>query len=794
LNTSCLRRSLLALSVATAAFQTSAVEAADLNYDLSNGPYSGTGQTWRAATFTGSLNVVPALPGSGDAVNFQALTLQENLTNKGSIVIDGLAFARGISISNGSGATVIGGSLINDGSIKINGLATSGASMGIDASGITLTNSLVNSGEITVNGMRPVGVLLSHTTLTGINNTGSISANGEGAMAVDLDRATLSNTVYNEGSIRATGLDAEALAFEGVVLAPGNRYAAWNRGTISGEAYGIHVSLPVAGQGAFNFYQDGGLIEGGTAAIQVDGGDSYFYWNGGNVKGDLLGLSGVLIDGDVNFDGSTIRSGYVTVESGKLTLMQPHTTIIGDFDMEGADSVLEMYLGNDTNPALPVLKVTGDTDIAPGGQLKLLARSSDFRINASGTRYTLISSGSLTGGENLSVTSSSALLDVKSFGVEGNDIKALVTTKSEAVVAQNILSAGGTRNAVGAIGRFSTAVMPLLDEQDPVFQAFANAGTDAELAQLSEKLSPDVSRGVLHATTNSQSLMTNAINDRSSRARTGTGSTDKGVWLQALSSDANQDERHGVAGYDADSHGIAVGADGQLNADTVVGLAYSYLKSDVKSDLGSKTDVTGHALTLYGNWTHDNWFVDSSLMYGWNDNESKRYIAGTRAKGDYDSDIFGVSALAGYSLRLQPNLVLEPQVGARYANVGMDAYREKGSSASLNVGSQRYETGEMGVGARLAAAFDVGTGSLEPEAKVMAWHDFIGDKTATTSAFALGGDSFTTRGTTPVRDSYELGLGANYVMGAWSVGGSYNYVTSTDFNADSFTAKVRYAF
>lgn len=502
----------------------------------------------------------------------------------------------------------------------------------------------------------------------------------------------------------------------------------------------------------------------------------------------------MLIDGDVNFDGSTIRSGYVTVESGKLTLMQPHTTIIGDFDMEGSDSVLEMYLGNDTNPALPVLKVTGDTDIAPGGQLKLLARSSDFRINAGGTRYTLISSGSLTGGENLSVTSSSALLDVKSFGVEGNDIKALVTTKSEAVVAQNILSAGGTRNAVGAIGRFSTAVMPLLDEQDPVFQAFANAGTDAELAQLSEKLSPDVSRGVLHATTNSQTLMTNAIHDRSSRARTGTGSTDKGVWLQALSSDANQDERHGVAGYDADSHGIAVGADGQLNADTVVGLAYSYLKSDVKSDLGSKTDITGHALTLYGNWTHDNWFVDSSLMYGWNDNESKRYIAGTRAKGDYDSDIFGVSALAGYTFRLQPNLVLEPQVGARYANVGMDAYREKGSSASLNVGSQRYEVGEMGVGARLAAAFDVGTGSLEPEAKVMAWHDFIGDKTATTSAFALGGDSFTTRGTTPVRDSYEVGLGANYVMGAWSVGGSYNYVTSTDFNADSFTAKVRYAF
>ncbi len=38
----------------------------------------------------------------------------------------------------------------------------------------------------------------------------------------------------------------------------------------------------------------------------------------------------------------------------------------------------------------------------------------------------------------------------------------------------------------------------------------------------------------------------------------------------------------------------------------------------------------------------------------------------------------------------------------------------------MNVGSQRYEIGEMGLGARLAAAFDVGVGSLEPEAKLMA--------------------------------------------------------------------------
>jgi len=351
---------------------------------------------------------------------------------------------------------------------------------------------------------------------------------------------------------------------------------------------------------------------------------------------------------------------------------------------------------------------------------------------------------------------------------------------------------------VNAIKPFKNTVLGQMDESDPVFQRFANAATSEDLAKLAETLTPDVSRGAINAATSSQNLVASAINRRASKARSGLSSGDvlaeQGVWLQALSSDANQDSRHGIDGYDANTNGIAVGADGKLNADTTVGLAYSYLTSDVKSDLGNKTDVSGHALTLYGNWARDNFFVNTSLMYGWNDNESKRYIAGTRAKADYDSEIFGVNALAGYTFQLDKQWLLEPQVGARYANVSIDSYREKGSSAALNVGSQRYEIGEMGLGARLAAAFDVGMGSLEPEAKLMAWHDFIGDKAGTTSTFVLGGTPFTTTGATPARNSYELGLGANYRVGAWSVGGTYNYLTSSGFDADTFTANVRYDF
>ncbi|MFI8225271.1 autotransporter outer membrane beta-barrel domain-containing protein [Pseudomonas sp. NPDC085632] len=801
MNTSCLRRSLLALSVAAAVVRAPGVGAVTLNYDLGTGPLVSVKQTYDFLNLVGTANVVESSTSTmTSAAQFTGLSVNSEIVNKARITIDGATHGVGIDIAPAAGVSWarLGSNFSNEGSVTVNGLAASGESTGIALRDIPVRGAFLNSGPITVSGNNATGVSLINSSFgSGVINAGAIVVNGTNARGLYLENVTLPGPVMSRSTLRATGSGAEAIVLNGMQLVPASsasQYGLYNYGNVYGESIGIHVYNQPAGQGPLNIVQSYGSITGGTAAIKVDDGLSYFYWNYGEVKGDLLGLTGVSIDGEVSFDGATIKSGYVTVQEGTLTLARAHTTIVGDLDMEEADSVIAMSVGNDTDINRAILTVTGTTEIAPGGHVQLQARSSDFRTAAGGNRYTLIRSGNLIGGENLTVESTSALLEVKSYGVEGNDVKALVSTKSQEVLTQNTLDAGGSPNAASALVGLSASLMSRLDEQDPVFQAFANAGTDTQLARLAETLSPDVSRGVLHAATNSQTLVSDVINDRANRARTVTGSLAKGVWLQALSSDADQDARRGVAGYDADSHGIAVGADGQLNADTSVGLAYSYLDTDVKSDLGSKTKVTGHALTVYSNWLHDNWFVDASLMYGWNDNESKRYIAGTRAKSDYDSDVFGVSALAGYTLRLTPGVVLEPQVGARYANVGMDSYREKGSSAALNVGSQRYEVGEMGFGARLAADFALGTGSLEPEAKVMAWHDVIGDKVATSSSFVLGGDSFTSRGTTPVRDSYELGLGANYRMGAWSVGGSYNYVTASGFNADGFTAKVRYAF
>ncbi|KAE9658338.1 autotransporter domain-containing protein [Pseudomonas sp. PB105] len=768
MNISHLRRSLLALSVATATTAVHAAPAPDFNYDLSTGAYSSSGDVFNNATFTGT--------SQNAGVMLTNVNLAGNLVNQGKINVTAATpteFPSGIAMTLNSN---VAGDLVNNGDITVSGNAV----VGLDVYLATIAGEINNNGNITVTGEQAEGMLITSTQAR-INNSGTITARGIDSMGIDIEKA------------RFTGQIAGAPAKSDIN----------NSGTISAEGIGIRFrSLDTSGgSNSLSIMQTGGLIEGGTAAISVDddnASSSYFYWEGGQVKGDVLGLSGVLVRGDAMFDGSTIRAGYVDIGDGRLTLLRPQTTIAGDLDLDSATARLRLLLDNNTLPNAPILKVTGNTYFSAGSQIELQARSDDFRTPAQGTRYTLINSGTWEEPQNLSVVSSSALLEVRNFGIDGQDVKALVATRSDEVITQDLLGARGSRNAVNAIKPFKNTVLGQMDESDPVFQRFANAATSEELAKLAETLTPDVSRGAINAATNSQNLVAGAINRRASKARSGLSSGDvlaeQGVWLQALSSDANQDSRHGIDGYDANTNGIAVGADGKLNTETTVGLAYSYLTSDVKSDLGSKTDVSGHALTLYGNWARDNFFVDTSLMYGWNDNESKRYIAGTRAKANYDSEIFGINALAGYTFQLDKQWLLEPQIGARYANVSIDSYREKGSSAALNVGKQRYETGEMGLGARLAAAFDVGAGSLEPEAKLMAWHDFIGDKASTTSTFVLGGTPFTTTGATPARDSYELGLGANYRVGAWTVGGMYNYLTSSGFDADTFTANVRYDF
>ncbi|WP_338524063.1 autotransporter outer membrane beta-barrel domain-containing protein [Pseudomonas batumici] len=355
-----------------------------------------------------------------------------------------------------------------------------------------------------------------------------------------------------------------------------------------------------------------------------------------------------------------------------------------------------------------------------------------------------------------------------------------------------------TGNARAAGQAFVAAVQSgQIDRNDEIYQVFTD-GSAEQVARLAGQLAPEVNGGVAQAAQTGHSLIAQATGSRTSTLRSGISSgetpMETGAWVQVLNSDANQGARQGVAGYKANSQGIAVGADGKLNEQVTLGVAYSHLGTEVKSDQGNKTDVTGHALTAYGSYEQDGYFVDGSLTFGQNANESTRQILDDRAKANYDSRLFGANVLAGYGFQLDNGVLVEPRVAGRYSHVSINGYQEKGSSAALSVKGQTVEVMELGAGVRVAGQFPLKQGTLEPEVKLMAYHDFKADRASSTSAFVQGGTPFVTDGAKPTSNSIEAGVGLNYRTGASTFGVSYDYLSKKDFDADSVQLKARYDF
>jgi outer membrane autotransporter protein len=753
-----------------------------------------------------------------------------DVRNNGVIALNNVDNAEGIEIGNAS----ITGSVVNAGTVSINQSSAGGLygePEGMYLHGTQIGGDLVNAGTIEVNADYAIGLIIDSNgnvpfSLGGtLINSGSIIANGDHALAFDIESDTSALNIANSGLIRATGAGSEAITLwggtvdvlnnSGSIVATGDdtsraivlqgatftdtlasgQRGIVNSGTISAQGDAIVVTGDAPASG-FEINQNAGLISSTTGAAIRGGNLATLNWAGGDIAGDLLAMKAVNVKGQAGFAGTTIDSNVAVSNGGSLNLASAGKTITGNLDIASGSGV-DMRLSNATVNTAPYLTVGGTASFANGSQITLSANPGDFTPSAAGKTYALVSAAKVQD-NGLSVASSSALLDVSSYAVGADSVAAVVTLKSDQEVVEDLGSVGVDQPTQGIVNTLKNDVIGKLDANDQVYKSFANASTAQDLARLSKQLAPEVSRGGIDAALAGQNASNTAINTRINGLRSGLASgdglADAGVWVQALNSNMDQDSRSGVAGYSANASGVAVGADGKLNANTTVGLAYSYVNANVTADTGNKTDVHGNALALYGGWEQDGWFTQGSLGYGRNDNDSKRYVAGTLAKGSYDSDVLSVNVLGGYGFKINDSLLLEPRVAARYANVQVDGYSEHGSSAALRNGDQRFETGEIGAGLRVAANAPLLGGTLQPEATLMAYHDLIGDRINQTSAFTQGGSSFAVTGAKAARDTYEGSLGVNYSINALTVGASYNYQAKSGYDADTVMFKARYAF
>lgn len=792
--------------------------------------YEGSNNTWINNQIDGNVINKGSISAIGGGAN--ALMIDPAIIG-GSVINQGLLFAKGEPLTDGGGtdvarafdmggSTTIGGDLLNTATGRI--IAEGEEAKGINLAGGEIVGKVINHGLIQVTGEGATGIdatsgsyvdfnQVRHTDMTdlaGIENHGTIIATGDDAEGIRIDGASftsLTDHLINTGTIQATDAAIVIGGFD-IDLEDDNL-----------GRLGQYAPLQIINSGKL-------ISEDEAVDASESNGNVYLdLQNGSQITGNLIDLTSIYVTGNVDFtgtsaesDGANIRMKYGAnswLEVGsvsdrapaQLNLLSAHTSLDGSLYVAG-NSSLGLNLSSATNPDVAVLSVTGTAEFGKDAQIKLAAQGSDFTAN--GTVYKLIEAGQINvltaDGEDtdpngkLNLVSSSALLKVDSYTLENNTLVATVTGKGQSEVEEIIANNGGSANSQKAIGSLvNDGVLNRIREQnpnDPLLQALLN--TDgADLTRIAEQLTPETNGGATQAATTSQNLVSNVTGSRTSSLRgasSGEAFKEAGVWVQSLYSDATQDLRDGVAGYNAYSRGIAVGADGKLNDQLTLGLAYSFINTDVNGKSGNKTEVDSHAFTLYGGYELGNYFVDASLTYGINDNDSKRSIASTQAKASYDSDLLGLNVVGGYAWKINPQVLVEPRLAARYSLVNIDGYREKGSSAALKVEDQRYEAIELGAGVRVAGNFPLGAGTLEPQLKLMAYHDFAADEASSTSTFLLGNTPFVTSGAKAVRNSYEAGIGTDYKLGAVTLGVNYDYIGKSGFDADVFSAKVRYDF
>ena len=694
------------------------------------------------------------------------------------------------------------------------------------------TTDLIIKDDLTAIGHKIINILLSGESKYEkviINSTRA--AWGENATVIKLQENPMTSnksTVHSltvNGKLEAIGENATGISITGadftherdgiVLIQP----SIINNGIIKAEHTGIYVNQ------ADNFSLDSfwientGTINANTAIDIKNAGQAItgLYFKGGAITGKVKGLDFFRVLNDATYnsisdsddfdivmstDKSAIGFDSAWVDIGNsekpvnFKLGSNHTRIQGSFNVRGNAS-LELILDEKTDITRPVLFVSNIVELAKGSTIKLSTQSEDFALG--GKRYELIQAEQIQN-DGVNIISNSLLMDVTEWQITPKKVYATVKSKSADEVEEVIEDIGGSKNAQRASAAFSEVAERLASESpaDPILRAYTAASTDpAALRALVEQFVPEVNGGSTRAALTNIAQVNTATKNRASVLRgasSGDALSDTGFWAQALYSDANQNKRDGIVGFNAYSRGIAFGADGKLNDQLTLGLAYSALHTSVNSKNGNKTDVDGNAITLYTSFEEGNYFVDGNVSYGFNKNKSHRHVAGIRTKGNYDSKTLSADATAGYTYHLNSQFALEPRVTARYARIDIDSFREKGSSAALKTKHQRYEIAELGAGARLVGDFTVGKGTLQPHLTAMAYHDFAADRIKNTSTFVLGSTPFVSQGAKAVRNSYEATVGADYRFGAFTVGADYSYTGQTSYNSDTLSAKVRYDF
>lgn len=642
------------------------------------------------------------------------------------------------------------GQINNSGTIE-------GEQFGVVAIGTAQIGLLNNSG--TIHGMLGVGAL-SDGHVDRISNSGTIS----GDIFAIYDAFDMADDPSTIANIDITGTNARVI---GDVFSPSTTFTLKSGAVFSNEnAYAV----------------DRFVIDNG-ATLQMGAGLS----NNGDIIDDLADDIGGLDDGITTLNGFS-NAGTLNVAAGVTG------TIHGNYTQASTGA---LQIGVTSDSSYGKLLVDGTATLASNAKIVVDVANPAYNFSAKSLQDVL-SATTLQSDGTFAVSDNSQLFN---FGAlkDGNTVD--LTLAKAATVLDSVQSTGN-KPAKGAAKVLDEAIAN--DPNGELAANFVSLTDEQEVSDAVTQTLPTIAGNTRNATSSTLAGINRLIQARQN-SKNGLSSGDaplseENLWIKTFGSWAEQDDRSGISGYDADTTGLAIGADAAVSETTRLGLAFAYAQTDVDDDSNiapQNSTIDTYQLIGYGSYALD---PDTELNFqldaGQNRNESKRHMpfAAATAKADYDGYNAHAGIGIGHSLRLSEQLTFVPSARADYTWIGTDSFHEKGAGAlDLDVDNDDAEALLFSVDGKLDYNLNEAT---VLSANLGAGYDVIDDNSSITSTYAgASSAAFKTPGIDLEPWLARAGLGLNHTLESGTeVSLHYDAEARSDFLNQGASLKARWAF
>lgn len=727
------------------------------------------------------------------------------------------------TIKTFGGNTEINGDAVinlnNDSDISTNKLTISGGTVNLNKGELRGNNSFVmTGGTINANGQTQIGSVgrdtqkVEGTVTSYAGGTTDISGgtiNVKGGVGL----GSSANDIYDNGniifgtSIKVKG-DAALNIKEGATLFAYENYKIdepdLNNSDLDVVTFGNKATI---------------TMNDNTSKINLAGALS------ANINGDDRGKihfqsSGAQIDGNVEgvsliFEDSHSLNNAISGDIGALDILAINKGTL-TFDKEPTDTITTVQVGNGSTLDIgdKTLHSTGDkadgegvffadnstlaftvTDKDTYGKIK----ANYIKISENGTNLNMTLNGAaLAKGETTTLKlfngedsdkveiegkfanlSQNSRYEFKDNGDGTFEVTSVGSATDAVVDAGGSVNNAGTAEAWDSVSAStSSPVAAAVTEKLAQLSNSTNAAEQKAYVDALTAVAPEVAPMVQKTQTETANQVFGAVSTRLTGGSISTGGEGMAsgdsifkrgaMWVQGLFNKSKLDDTSKAKGFDADSSGIAFGAEKFVTDDVKVGVGYAYTNTDIDGFMRS-TDVDTHTAIVYGEYKPSNWYVNGIATYGWSDYEENKNVAGVGVKADYDVETFGLQAMTGYDMNIN-GFGLTPEAGLRYVHIKQDAYKD---SADQKVSGNDSDILTGVIGAKVSKNFELSNGmNIKPEARIAATYDLFNDDVnsvvtlANGSAYAVEGEALDRFGmefgagvTAEVNDNVELSLG-----------------------------------